>query len=272
MIPIVRPAGPARAAPRPAARACSVEDPLEPRRVGDVVVEGGLDRARLERSPRADRRVVAEVRAVVRRAAVALAEALDQARRPGGAAARRSSRPRSRVRRSAVFGPIPGISRGGAPAKRSRRLLAGQHDEAARLLGVRGDLGDELVRPDPDRGVEPQALADRRTSPLIRAIGSGRPGEVEVDLVERDRLGRHPELADERHHLAPSARGSGPCRPAGGPVRAQAPRVRDRHRRADPERPRLIRGGGDHRPRPAARRRSPACRAAPGRRSSSTAT
>ena len=91
-----------------------------------------------------------------------------------------------------------------------------------------------------------------RTRPLIRATGSGTVGEVEVDLVERSRLGRHAELGDDRHHLARALAVVGHVDRQVDEVGAAAPRVGDRHRRADPERPRLIGGRGDHRARPAA--------------------
>ena len=132
------------------------------------------------------------------------------------------------------------------------RLLAGEDDEAARLLGVGGDLGDQLVRADPDRGVEVQLVADPADEVAHPGDGIGHLREVEVRLVERERLERHAELADQRHHLARRLAVVGEVgrQPVG--VRAQPPRPRRRHRRADAELPRLVRGGGDHRARPGA--------------------
>ena len=130
------------------------------------------------------------------------AEPLPPARARAPRRARRaSSSPRPR-RRSAVLGPIPGTSPHGAPANRSQACSRGEHDEAARLLGVGGDLGHELVGPDPDRAAEPGRALDLGAEPPHRRVRRGQPGELEVGLVEPDHLDRLDVRADDRHHLA----------------------------------------------------------------------
>ena len=235
LIPIVRPAISRSRSSAASRSACSARIRSSRLEVGEVVVEGGLDRARLELAP-GDARVAAEVRALVKAAAVAARRSGARGRRAGGAAARRSSH----AERVEALGGLRADPRHQARrlgANRCGRLLAGEDDEAGGLLGVGGDLGDELVRPDPDRGVEAElARGSRRTSPLIRATGSGTPTRVEIDLVERGRLGRHAELADQLHHLARALAVVGHVdRQLDQAAGSSAPRVGDRHRRADPE-------------------------------------
>ena len=132
-------------------------------------------------------------------------------------------------------------------------LLAGQHDEAPRLLGIGRDLGDELVRADPDRGVEAELVADPADERAHLRHRVGHAGEVEIRLVERQRLERDVELADEVDDLA---RRLAVVREVGRqPVRvgAHPPGARRRHRRAHAELPRLVRSGRDDRPRPGPR-------------------
>ena len=142
------------------------------------------------------------------------------------------------------------------------RLLADRHDEPARLLGVGGDLRHEPVRADADRAVSPVSsrIVARPAGASPRSARRGR--EVEVGLVEPDDLdastcARTSAMTPRR---LPVGVKSGGMRTASGHSR----RARDgRHRRADPERARLVGRGGDDRPRARCRTRSRACRAAP---------
>jgi hypothetical protein len=128
-------------------------------------------------------------------------------------------------------------------------LLGAQHDEAVGLLGVGGDLGDELVGSDADRAAEAGGLLDR----LLDAPGGGaralEPGEVEVGLVEPDHLHALHVGAQHVHH--------GPRALAVGlevgldedRVRTVAPGALGRRGGEDAVAAGLIAGGGDNRAR-----------------------
>ena len=190
--------------------------------------------------------------AVVKRAAVGLPEALDQA---GNGAALKLA---DRLHAVALEAPRrlwadAGDQPDALALEALGRLLAGEDDEAARLLGVGGDLGDELVRPDSDRGVEARLFADPSDQIAHLRDRVRHLGEVEVGLVERHRLDRHTDLLDQ---FADLGRALAVMRVVNRqPVRvgAEPPRPRRGHRRADPELPRLVRGGRDDRSRAGAR-------------------
>ena len=84
-------------------------------------------------------------------------------------------------------------------------LRAADDREAARLLEIRGDLGEELVVGEPDRDGDPELVLDPcgRTA---RGSGPGclvqplRAGQVEERLVDRHRL-------DQRRQLQHQSRG-----------------------------------------------------------------
>ena len=86
------------------------------------------------------------------------------------------------------LGPDPGDEPGRCAAEALAGLLAREHHEARRLLGVGGDLGDELVGPDADRRAHAGALADLAHHPPHRGARREQAGEVEVGLVEADDL------------------------------------------------------------------------------------
>ena len=180
-----------------------------------------------------------------------------EARRRAGSSGASASAP-SVVRPSGVeaLGGLradPGTRPGGEPREARAGLLAGQRHQPGRLLGVGGDLRDELVRPDPDRAGQPRGGLDLGHQPAHRGARREQPLEVEVGLVEADHLHALHVLADDRHDprggLAVERRSRAPGRRPG----AQPPGARGRHRRADPEAAGLVAGGRDHRPRPRAR-------------------
>ena len=171
----------------------------------------------------------------------------------------------SSASRAAVFGPMPGHQPGRRGGEALARLLAREHDEAGRLLGVGGDLRDELVRADarPSRSAA-SARWISATQPAHRRARRVQAVEVEVGLVEPDDL----DVLDVRAHDAHHPRGDlAVGREVGRQehrLRAQPPRARGGHRRADAVAARLVAGRRDHRARAACRRRRPAARAARG--------
>ena len=221
-------------------------------RVCDVVVEGRLDRARLGDPLGCHRRVRAEVGPVVEGATVGLAEALDQA---GDRAPLKLA---DRLHAVALEPPRGLRADAGNEAhalalEALGSLLAGEDDEAAGLLGVRGDLGDKLVRADAHRGVEACLVPDAPDQVRHPRDRVTHLREVDVRLVERHGLDGHAQLVDERPDLG---RALAVVRVVDRkPVRvgAEAARPRGRHRRPDPELARLVRRRGDDRPRARAR-------------------
>ncbi len=139
-------------------------------------------------------------------------------------------------------------------------LLAAQHDEPARLLGVGGDLGHELVRSDADRAAEAGGLLDPRRQAAHRGVRGRQAAQVEVGLVQADDLDHVDGGPHDRHHLARGLAVVGEVGREEHALRAQPPRPRGRHGRADAEPPRLVGGrghdrarsgaGDDHRPAP----------------------
>ncbi len=114
-------------------------------------------------------------------------------------------------------------------------------------------MATSLLGPIPTEQVSRVAALISASSRRIAARGEYRPVEVQVGLVEADDLDALDVLAHDR----PSARRGD--LPVGGEVgreehrlRAQPPRPRGRHRRADAVAARLVAGGRDDRARPAA--------------------
>ena len=266
MIPIVRPAQlpgaqPARRAPRPALRAkrsiCG--------RIGDVGVEGGLDRLRLGLAHERDRALVLERRppraARRRRGARSASVSSASGREPqlGEGADSQPRQPLDRLRADA------GDQTRGRSGKALQRLLAAEANQPGRLGQLAGDLGQQLALGDPDRAGEPGLLADLARDPphhRLRArrapSGRGRP-----------RPARPPRpvsalRAEDLHHLPRSLavgaksgwRRSRPAAAGGQPPRASPngsrPACGPRSWRSSPP------------PAVPIRRRPPACRAAPG--------
>ena len=159
--------------------------------VGDVGVEGRLDRLRLglahERPPGVSS---SKPGAAVQPGAGARAEGLPAAPPRRGRAARPGCGSRAARSRSTVFGPMPGIRPGDSAAKRSSASLAAEHDEPGGLAQLAGDLRQQLALGDPDRAAQPGLLADLGGDPPHRRLRGEEPGEVDVGLVEADHLDR----------------------------------------------------------------------------------
>ena len=127
------------------------------------------------------------------------------------------------------------------------------------LLEVRGDLGDELVRPDADRAGESLALDDlglHRPRVDGRALEVAKGGEVEEGLVDARLLegigaprgDGHDPVRHFTIDRTVTAKEHG-LRLSAAPRRLrQAPRARDRHRRPDAVLPRRVACRGDDAP------------------------
>ena len=132
------------------------------------------------------------------------------------------------------------------------RLLAAHGDEAGGLAEVAAALGDQPRRPDADRHDDPGRLLDRRHHLAQHAQRLLDAREVGVRLVEPELLNAVEPLADDLPDLRrrlPVGREVGRDRDR---VRAQTPRARGGHRRADAELARLVARGRHHGARPGA--------------------
>ena len=151
------------------------------------------------------------------------------------------------------LGADAGDEPGGGVREAGAGLGRGQLEEAVRLVGVRGHLGHQLVRPDPDRAAQAGVLVHGRLDPARRRPVAIEAGEVHVGLVEAHHLEALHVAAQHGHHVARAGAvelevgreehglGAEPARALGG------------RGGEDPEAARLVAGGGHHRPRPAAR-------------------
>ena len=88
-----------------------------------------------------------------------------------------------------------------------RGLRAADDREAARLLEIRRDLGEELVVGQPDRDRDADFLLDPPGEARERDGGAAmmqplRAGEIEKGLVDGDRLHQRRQLQHELAHLA----------------------------------------------------------------------
>ena len=142
----------------------------------------------------------------------------------------------SAARRAAVFGPMPGTSAGRRVGEARAGLLAREHDEAGRLLGVGGDLRDELVRADADRAGQLRRAPDLGDQPAHGGARRVQPVEVEIGLVEADDLDALDVRAHEVHDACARPRGRSGSRAAGrspaGTAAARAPRASPSRRRS----------------------------------------
>ncbi len=222
------------------------------RRDRQVVLERRLRGDRLDR-PFGDHRVVVDPPRELVQAAPELPEAhleLDQRARPEVSDRRHPHRGESGAGGLADTGELADRQRG----EERLDLLRPDDEQAVGLLPVGGDLGEELVRRDAGRGGEGGLFADLAPDDA-RRLGRGREagellGDVEVGLVERQRLDERRVAKEDRPHpprhlLVAREVGRHEDR-----LRTLALRGDRRHRRADPEPPRLVRRRADHRPRP----------------------
>jgi len=82
--------------------------------------------------------------------------------------------------------------------------LGADHGQAVRLFPARRDLGEELVWRDARRRGEPrlgadailQTASDRRGQPFAPGV----VGDVQIRLIERERLDERRDLAKDREH------------------------------------------------------------------------
>ena len=167
-------------------------------------------------------------------------------------------------------------------------LVAGLDDDDAgpgpgpgrrglRLGRLRRQLGQELVRRHADRAGEP-LLVEHRGGGCAAAIAGGSPNSRVAPPTSRNassRLSGSTSGVTSRKIAITRLRHLGVVGVVAGQedrVRAQPPGPHRRHRRVHAVGPGLVAGGGDDAPVARARRRPPACPAAPGCRSSSTDT
>ena len=130
-------------------------------------------------------------------------------------------------------------------------LVRADHAQAVRLVPVRGDLGQELVRRHPGRGGQRGDLADLRPNRLGHRGGAGqaglRRGHVQVGLVQRQRFDQVGMFEHDLAHLARDGLVAAEVRRHEHRLRTQALGAQGRHRRAHAELARLVGGRADHR-------------------------
>ena len=233
-------------------------------RVGDVVVERRL--ARL-----ADRHAhgLDLGRALEARAAHA-------ATGPGGrrtrCASSSSSAPRQRAervdpQRASAARRSAGRSRARATAataaKRSHACSRVSTTNPRGFSASEATFATSRLGPIPIDALEPgRARGSRRTSRRIARLRRDEAVEVQVGLVEAQQLDALDVRAHDRHDRRDAVAVGLEVGRDHDRIGAQAPRPRGRHRRADPEAPRLVGRGRHDGARAGARRRSPAGRAA----------
>ena len=132
------------------------------------------------------------------------------------------------------------------------RLLAREHDEARRLLGVRGHLRDQLVGPDPHRARQLRRALDLDDQPAHGSARAVQAVEREVRLVEPDYLHALHVRAHHVHHRAGDLAVGGEVGGQEDGLRAQPSRLRGGHRRPHAIGARLVGGRGHDRARAAA--------------------
>ena len=139
---------------------------------------------------------------------------------------RRRARPRSGCRaaasRSAVRGPTPGIRVAGRSPTASSIRSGSQHAEAVGLVEVGGDLGEQLVRRQPDRADEAGLGAHLALQLPGAGLRRRALGEVEVGLVQAGDLDPVAEPPQDLHHLARGAPVERRCRAGPGPPAGSA--------------------------------------------------
>ena len=131
--------------------------------------------------------------------------------------------------------------------------LAGTPVQQPVRLGPGGEqLGDRLGRPDPDRARQVDLLADPGAEVLADHARlteqTHGPGDVEEGLVERQRFDQRGDIPHDRHDLPGRLAVVLEAVRNDDQIRAQPPGAHHRHRRVDPEPPRLVGRRRDHAP------------------------
>ena len=155
--------------------------------------------------------------------------------------------PLSSMRR-AVTAPTPWILRTDSGAKKALRLGLADDGEAARLLQLGGQLGEELVAGEADGNGDADLALDAGGDQRQR-LGSGRGlgavvvGEVEIGFIERDRLDDGGGGAEDGADVGADALVLRHVGRHDGGMRAQLQRLEHRHGRAGAELARDVAGG-----------------------------
>ncbi|MNH15067.1 hypothetical protein D3C79_746740 [compost metagenome] len=129
-------------------------------------------------------------------------------------------------------------------------FVRGNHEQAIGLAPVTGDLGQELVRRDTGRHGDMQLLGNPPANICSNPRGAaGEPGTVrhiQVSLIQRQWLDQIGVLAKDPVNFPRGFFIGINARFDDQQVRAQLEGMTRGHRRAHPERPRLIVAGSDH--------------------------
>jgi hypothetical protein len=131
------------------------------------------------------------------------------------------------------------------------RFACAQDRKAARLVEIRGDLGEKFVAGQPDRdgdaelsfdvgGKARKHLGGRQT---VQPLGAR---QIEKRLVDRERLDQRGQCQHQLPDLAADARIFVHVRPDHARMRAQPKRLEHRHCRSHPEGSGDVAGRGDN--------------------------
>ncbi len=125
-------------------------------------------------------------------------------------------------------------------------------DQAVGLAQLGGDLGHQLGRRDPDGSRQSDLVGDGAFDGngdlgWVAEEGLG-AGHVEEGFVDRDRLDEGGEAPHDGHHLTADGGVLAAVNGQEDSLRAERAGRSQRHRRADAERSRLVRGRADHAP------------------------
>ena len=196
--------------------------------------------------------VVFEARAPAQLAPEVRPEALEQAAARGRRRRRRACVRPSSARRAAVFGPMPGTRPGGAEAKRAHACSRVSTTNPAGFSASEATFATSLFGPMPTEQVSCIVALDLGDQPAHRRARREQAVEVQVGLVEAHHLDALHVRAHDRHHLRRDLAVGGEVGREEHRLRAQPPRPRGGHRRADAVAARLVAGGRDDRARSAA--------------------
>ncbi len=226
-----------------------------PGTVGQIHLEGVLDRDRLRVPLRHHRPVVPAQRHRVQPGAMGLPQQAHQLRLTGlrGLRDRRDPGPAQRL---GSGGPDPGK---GPHRHRPQQLPLGarlDHHEPVRFRRLGRDLRQHLGPREPHRTRQTGGLPDIAPQPLPHRADGGRlrrdTAGLQVDerLIQAQRLHQGRQRVQQLHHRLTHLAVEGEARIEIRGVGAQAPRLSGGHRRTDAEDPGLVRRRGDHPARP----------------------